>query len=87
MDGGAREITSATVTVTLELSDLGTFGAGSLFVQAQQAAATRLGEMLGIEIDPRHLKVEEILSTNKGSSTKYAEAYGPRLQSLKLGGK
>lgn len=80
-----REITSATVTVTLELSDLGTFGSGALFAQAQQAAATRLGEMLGVDVDPRHLKVEAISSTNKATGSSYTEEFCPRRHAIKLG--
>lgn len=82
-----REITSVKITVTLELSDLGTFGSGSLFAQAQQSAAIRLGEMLGIDVDPRHLTVESISSTNKATGSSYTEELSPRRQSIKLRGK
>ena len=68
-----RTITSATVTITVELPDLGTFGPGSLFAQAKFAAAHRLTDLLGIEVSPEHLRVEAI-STEEGAGSSKIEA-------------
>lgn len=68
-----RTITSAKVTITVELPDLGTFGPGSLFTQARFAAAHRLSALLGVEVLPEHLQVESI-STDEGFGVGKIEA-------------
>lgn len=73
MGNDERTITSAKVTITIELPDLGTFGPGSLFAQAKFAAAHRLSKLLGIEVLPEHLQVESI-STDEGNGSSKIEA-------------
>lgn len=73
MNGKQRTITSAKVTITVELPDLGTFGPGSLFAQAKFAAAHRLSALLGVEVSPEHLQVESI-STDEGNGSSKIEA-------------
>jgi hypothetical protein len=41
-----RAITSATVTMTFEFSDLGVFGPGSIYAQAKDAAIDRINQLL-----------------------------------------
>ena len=60
MKNDQRTITSATVTVTFELVDLGTFGPGSSVTQAKQAAAERLSELLGFVVDEAHVRVDSV---------------------------
>lgn len=68
MKNDQRTITSATVTVTFELADLGTFGPGSSIAQAKQAAAQRLSVLLGVNVEEAHVRVESV-STTTGTST------------------
>lgn len=73
----SRTITSAAVTVTFELQDLGTFGSGSLFVQAREAAAYQLSTVLGIEVLPEHVRIESISSDLGGKSSTKIEVARP----------
>lgn len=70
MKDSQRTITSAKVTITVELPDLGTFGPGSLFSQAKFAAAHRLSALLGVEVSPEHLQVESISTDDGNGSSK-----------------
>ncbi len=70
MGNDERTITSATVTITFELADLGTFGPGSIISQAKQAAADRLSVLLGFNVDEGHVQVESVQTANGESSGK-----------------
>lgn len=67
MGNGNRTITSATVTLTVELFDLGAYGPGSSIDQAKFGAAARLSQLLGIEVSKDHLRIESV-STRAGGS-------------------
>lgn len=64
-----RTITKATVTVTFDLHELGTFGEGSLFEQAKHAAALRLAALLQMPVSPECIRVEAIESAGASGST------------------
>ena len=70
MKNDQRTITSATVTVTFELADLGTFGPGSSIAQAKQAAAHRLSVLLGVNVEEAHVRVESVSTSTAASSSK-----------------
>jgi hypothetical protein len=73
MGNDERTITAATVTLTIELFDLGTYGPGSSIDQAKFGAAARLSQLLGIEVSKDHLRVESV-STSAGNRTGKIEA-------------
>jgi hypothetical protein len=65
-----RTITKATVTVTFDLHELGTFGEGSLVEQAKHAAASKLAELLRIQVLPECIRIEEVESESGDSGFK-----------------
>ena len=70
MKNDQRTITSATITVTFELADLGTFGPGSSIAQAKQAAAARLTGLLGVNVDEAHVRVDSVSTATVNGSGK-----------------
>lgn len=75
MEYDQRTITSATVTLTVELFDLGTFGPGSSITQAKEGAAAKLSRLLGVEVIPDQLRIESV-STKSELSTSTMERIG-----------
>ena len=74
MGKNERTITSAKVTITLELFDLGTFGPGSLIEQAKMAAASQLSVILATVVDPAQVLIESVSTTNDGVAIGKIEA-------------
>ena len=70
MGNDERTITAATVTITVELFDLGTYGPGSSIDQAKHGAAIRLSHLLGIEVSKDHLRVESVSTKTVNGSGK-----------------
>lgn len=64
-----RKITKATVTVTFDLHELGTFGEGSLVEQAKHAVAFRMAALLQIPVSAEHIQIESIETDNGDGSS------------------
>lgn len=79
-----RTITKATVTVTFDFHELGTFGEGSLVEQAKHAAAFRLAALLQMPVSPECIKVEAIESVSASGSTGKIEVVGSVVASKKV---
>jgi hypothetical protein len=73
--GGDRTITAATVNLTVELFDLGTFGPGSSIAQAKEAAAIRLSKLLGIEVTPSQLRIDSVSTKSGETTSKFTRIY------------
>lgn len=71
-----RKITKATVTVTFDLHELGTFGEGSLVEQAKHAAAFRLAALLQIPVSADCIQVASVESASANGSTAKVEVAG-----------
>jgi len=71
-----RTITKATVTVTFDLYELGTFGEGSLVEQAKHAAAFRLAALLQIPVSPECIQVASVESASENGYTGKVEVVG-----------
>lgn len=64
-----RTITKATVTVTFDLHELGTFGEGSLVDQAKHAAAFRLAALLQIPVSADCIQVAAVESASASGTS------------------
>lgn len=71
-----RTITKATVTVTFDLHELGTFGEGSLFEQARHAAAFRLAALLQMPVSTDCIQVMAVESASASGTTGKVEVAG-----------